>query len=117
MSSTSRIFDNWVTQARKGVLELGVINSISGVRVYGYDIVKTLNGTDGLVINDGTIYPILSRLKREGLVATTVEESPDGPARKYYHLTAKGDQLLTQMNEYWSHLQLSIDSLKREGKR
>ena len=60
--------DNWTTQLRKGVLELCILNIIGRSRVYGYDIVKQLRGVDALVVREGTIYPILSRLKRDGLV-------------------------------------------------
>src|SRR5690348_9889842 len=60
-------FANWTTQLRKGILELCVLSAIRGQRLYGYDIVKTLRTLDGLVMSEGTIYPILSRFKREGL--------------------------------------------------
>ena len=65
--------DNWTTQLRKGVLELCILNIIGRSRVYGYDIVKQLRGVDALVVREGTIYPILSRLKRDGLVRTSLE--------------------------------------------
>src|SRR4030095_2634426 len=94
-------FDNWITQLRKGMLELCILNSINGRRLYGYDIVKSLRGTDGLVISEGTIYPILSRLHREGLVSSDLEESTEGPPRKYYQLTRAGRLQLARMNQYW----------------
>lgn len=110
------LLERWVTQLRKGMLELCVLHAIrgGGGRVYGYDVVKRLRGLDGLVISDGTIYPILSRLKRDGLVSSTIEESPEGPPRKYYRLTAKGDRLLREMNGYWQTIQTGIESLKSE---
>jgi PadR family transcriptional regulator PadR len=76
-----RFFENWATQLRKGVLELCILNAISGRRLYGYDIVRKLRDIDGLVISEGTIYPILSRLKKENFVETSIEESNEGPAR------------------------------------
>ncbi|HKI86692.1 MAG TPA: PadR family transcriptional regulator, partial [Thermoanaerobaculia bacterium] len=57
--------DNWATQLRKGLLELAILNAIAGDRLYGYDIVRRLRDIEGLVISEGTVYPILSRLKRE----------------------------------------------------
>jgi PadR family transcriptional regulator, regulatory protein PadR len=78
------VADNWTTQLRKGVLELGILNVIGRSRVYGYDIVRQLRDVDALVVREGTIYPILSRLKRDGLVRTSLEESPAGPARQSY---------------------------------
>ena len=112
----SAFFDNWVTQLRKGMLELCILNSINGRKVYGYDIVKTLRGTDGLVISEGTIYPILSRLKRDGLVRTSLEEAPTGPARKYYELTRRGQQLLEEMNSYWDTLSRGMSDLRNGGR-
>jgi len=106
-------FDNWVTQLRKGMLELCILNSINGRRVYGYDIVKTLRDTDGLVISEGTIYPILSRLHREGFVTTSVEDSSSGPPRKYYELTKPGAQQLTRMNDHWQSIQSGINALRK----
>jgi PadR family transcriptional regulator PadR len=107
------IDDNWTTQLRKGVLELCILNIVGRDRVYGYDIVRQLRGLDGLVISEGTIYPILSRLKRDGLVRTSLEESPEGPARKYYELTRRGEQLRDDMNAYWDGLAKGISDLMR----
>ena len=107
--------DNWTTQLRKGVLELCILNIAGHSRVYGYDIVKQLRGLDGLVISEGTIYPILSRLKRDGLVRTSLEESPEGPARKYYELTRRGEQLRDDMNAYWTLLAEGVSDLMRRS--
>jgi PadR family transcriptional regulator PadR len=106
--------ENWTTQLRKGVLELCILNIIGRSRVYGYDIVKQLRGVDALVVREGTIYPILSRLKRDGLVRTSIEESSEGPARKYYELTRRGEQQLSEMNAYWTKLTSGIHALSEE---
>ncbi len=108
----NRFFDNWATQLRKGMLELCVLNAIKGTSLYGYDIVRKLRAINGLVISEGTIYPILSRLKREGFVQTTLKESSEGPARKYYELTAKGEKMLGRMNDYWEDIKTGTDVLK-----
>ena len=110
------VTDNWTTQLRKGLLELCILNVIGYQRVYGYDVVKRLRDIDALVVAEGTIYPILSRLKRDGLVKTSLEESPAGPARKYYELTKRGEQLLAQMNAYWDVLTNGIDTLRKESR-
>ncbi len=110
----AKFFDNWSTQLRKGILELCILNSIKDRSLYGYDIVRTLKVIPGLVISEGTIYPILSRLKREDFVQTTVKESSEGPARKYYELTPKGLQILQNMNDYWQDVKNGTDSLKVE---
>ena len=109
-----RFFDNWSTQLRKGMLELCILNVIKSSNLYGYDIVRKLRDIPSLVISEGTIYPILSRLKREGFVQTTIKESPEGPPRKYYELTEKGRQILHNMNDYWLDIRSGTDSLKGE---
>ena len=112
----NRFFDNWSTQLRKGMLELCILNAIRGTSLYGYDIVRKLRNIEGLVISEGTIYPILSRLKREGFVQTTIKESTEGPPRKYYELTSKGEKILSQMNDYWKDIKTGTDILKGEEK-
>jgi len=103
---------SWTTQLRKGALELAVLNALNGDRLYGYDIVRILRRHDGLMIGDGTVYPILSRLKADGLVRATIEDSPDGPPRKYYEMTRAGREALTEMNDAWQSLVSSIDVLR-----
>ena len=107
--------DNWTTQLRKGTLELCMLNIVGQEPVYGYEIVKRLRGVEALVIREGTVYPILSRLRREGLVSTTLRESPEGPARKYYELTPRGRRLRQEMNRYWEVLKKGMDALNTEG--
>mgnify|MGYP001813371245 CR=1 FL=1 len=106
--------ENWTTQLRKGILELCILNALSGRRRYGYEILRTLSGIESLVVSDGTIYPILNRFKREALVRTTIEESPDGPPRKYYELTDKGHAQLSWMNDHWLRLLHGIENLRKE---
>jgi len=108
-----KFFENWATQLRKGMLELGILNAICGDRLYGYDIVRRLRQIEGLLISEGTIYPILSRLKRQGLVATSIEESGEGPPRKYYQLSPVGEQMVAAMNDYWGKIKAGTDSLKQ----
>ena len=103
---------SWTTQLRKGALDLAVLNALNGDRLYGYDIVRILRRHEGLIISDGTVYPILSRLKADGLVRATIEESPDGPPRKYYELTRAGRDALTEMNEAWDALVSSVENLR-----
>jgi PadR family transcriptional regulator PadR len=108
---------NWTTQMRKGLLELCVLATLKTERMYGYDIVKKLSSINGLVMGEGTIYPILSRFKKDGLVGTTLAESPEGPARKYYRLTELGRQLLNKMLESWAEVRDGIEAVtKKEPK-
>src|SRR3954465_7180795 len=106
---------NWTTQLRKGLLELCVLATLKSRRMYGYDIVKRLSAVDGLVMGEGTIYPILSRFKKEGLVDTTLAEAPGGPARKYYQLTARGRAVLTKMHDAWTEIRDGIDAVTAAG--
>jgi PadR family transcriptional regulator, regulatory protein PadR len=110
----SAFYDNWTTQLRKGILELGVLAALRGKRLYGYEIVKRLGNVPGLVIGEGTVYPILSRFKRDGLVTTTLVESNEGPARKYYELTPAGRRELANMRANWRAVRDGIDSLSPE---
>lgn len=114
---TDLSFDNWMTQLRKGLLELAVLNAIAAAPLYGYDIVRRLSDVDHLVITEGTVYPILSRLKNSGLVETYIEESQEGPPRKYYRLTARGRSDLYRMNQHWDSLHHAIGGLRKEQKR
>lgn len=107
--------DNWTVQLRKGILELCVLNALAGGERYGYDLVKRLLAVPGLGITEGTIYPLLSRLRVQGLVETRLVESPEGPARKYYRLTRSGKTTLELMNRYLQDLLEGIRSLQDEG--
>lgn len=114
---TDLTYDNWMTQLRKGLLELAILNTIAAAPLYGYDIVRRLSDVDHLVITEGTVYPILSRLKNSGLVATYLEESQEGPSRKYYRLTTRGRDDLDRMNQHWDSLHRAICGLRKDGKR
>jgi len=108
-------FDNWTTQVRKGLLELCILNALSGEERYGYDLVKTLINVPGLGVTEGTIYPLLSRLRVAGLISARLEESSAGPARKYYALTKDGRKLMHTMNTYMDELNASVTKLKQKG--
>ena len=107
-------FGNWTTQVRKGLLELCIVNLLARGELYGYDLVKQLAGVKGLVVTEGTIYPLLSRLKKAGLLKTRLEESSAGPARKYYSLTTEGHRDRTRLNAYWEELSQGISGLMQE---
>ena len=108
---------NWITQLRKGILEFCVLRTLQDESLYGYDIVRLLRTMEVLVISEGTIYPLLSRLRKEGLLDTYLEESPEGPARKYYQLTDRGRDILNQMKGVWSAMTKSIETaLGTKGK-
>ena len=111
----SDFFDNWIVQVRKGVLELCILRALERDERYGYELVKTLAAVPGLSLSEGTLYPLLSRLRVAGLVSTRLEESAEGPARKYYSLTRDGRRTLATMNEFLDELNKGTRSLHNGG--
>lgn len=108
-------FDNWTVQVRKGMLELCLLHVLARRECYGYELVRHLVRVPGLEVSEGTLYPILSRLRTQGLVRTRLEESPEGPARKYYALTPAGRKVMTLMEEYLDTLQAGARILRERG--
>jgi len=103
------------SQLRKGLLELAVLLVISRGPVYASDILKELKSNQLLVV-EGTLYPLLSRLKNEGDLDYQWQESKNGPPRKYYQLTNSGKKNLTQILSTWNNLNQSINSLIKNKK-
>ncbi len=95
---------------RRGMLEFCTLLIISGGEVYASDILKELKRADLLVV-EGTLYPLLSRLKTDGLLDYDWKESTSGPPRKYYTLTQKGKDKLSQLKATWRSLVESITQL------
>ena len=95
---------------RKGLLEFTVLLIISRGKVYASEIIEKLKSAD-LIIVEGTLYPLLSRLKTDGLLKYNWEESPAGPPRKYYELTDEGQNYLKLLRESWESLNNSLKSL------
>ena len=108
-------FDNWTVQVKKGVLEVCILNALAAEERYGYDLVKSLVEIHGLGVTEGTIYPLLSRLRVAGLIQSRLEESSAGPARKYYSLTAKGRKTMLLMNDYFTDLNRASERLRKKG--
>lgn len=96
--------DNWVTQLRKGILELCILNILKEKEYYGYNLVKKLVSIEKLEAKEGSIYPLLSRLKEQNLVKSRLEESNEGPVRKYYSLSDEGRDFVNIINKYFSEL-------------
>ena len=104
--------DEKFTAIRKGLLEYLVLKIISADKVYVADMLKRLGSTD-FSTQEGTLYPLLSRMRREGLVDYEWQESEAGPPRKYYELTGKGKAQLEELNEYWKQINKTINQLGR----
>ena len=106
-------FDNWTTQVRKGILELLILTSLQQQERYGYELVKNLVSVPGIDVAEGSIYPLLSRLKKQGFVETKLVESESGPARKYYSLTPNGRKKSQIMRTYFDGLVRGLNILEQ----
>ena len=95
---------------RKGMLEFLVLKIIAADQVYAADILQALNATD-FATQEGTLYPLLSKLRREELVDYEWKESESGPPRKYYKLTAKGREQLRETLEHWQKINQTVKNL------
>ncbi|MCU0679215.1 MAG: PadR family transcriptional regulator [Planctomycetes bacterium] len=104
--------ENTRAQMRKGFLEYCALLVIAAGKVYASDILVKLKDADLLVV-EGTIYPLLSRLKNSGLVSYEWEESQSGPPRKYYELTANGRAALAELSSTWQALARSVSALAK----
>lgn len=105
-----------VAQMRRGALEYCVLALLAGGDRYGFELVQKLAEIDGLVTSEGTIYPLLSRLRKEGAVETYWRESPNGPPRRYYGITRLGRTALHSFRTEWTRFRSAVDQLLEEGK-
>jgi PadR family transcriptional regulator PadR len=96
--------ENKITQLRKGILELALLTALYRNTHYGYSLVKELTSSGAVELKEGTIYPILARLAKDGLVQTQWVESTQGPPRKYYTLTAAGRATCEALNAEFGRL-------------
>src|SRR5512132_4312219 len=104
--------DDKFTAIRKGLLEFLILKIVSAREVYVADILERLSDTD-FATQEGTLYPLLSKMRRDGLLDYEWQESEAGPPRKYYQLTAKGSSQLGELNEYWKHLNTTVTRVGR----
>ena len=103
--------DGLLAQMRRGTLQYCVLALLAEEERYGFDLVRALASVDGMVTSEGTIYPLLSRLRRDGLVDSTWRESPSGPPRRYYRLTTKGRRTLDGFAVEWARFRDAVDAL------
>lgn len=98
------------TQLKKGTLELCILALVEKDRKYGYDLVEQLK-TLGMIITEGTLYPILIRLRTDGYLEATWEESEQGRPRKYYEITNKGRQMLSESINQWKQYVTIVNTI------
>ena len=108
--------DNTKSQMRKGMLEYCIMLLLKQQPCYANDIIQKLHQHTGicLIVMEGTLYPLLSRLKRDGLLGYEWRESTQGPPRKYYVLTDDGHKALAQLDASWEEIQRTVYFLKNE---
>lgn len=99
------------SQFRKGVVELAILALLHHDEAYGAEIVDRLSEYPGLAISAGTAYPLLSRLRKSGLIPSVWRESPVGPPRKYYRLTVAGERAFGAMAKEWRDMKDAMDNL------
>lgn len=105
--------ENTKAQMRKGVLELCILNMLQGKDAYANEIIEELKKAE-LIVVEGTLYPLLTRLKNGGLLAYRWEESSSGPPRKYYGLTELGKSALKELRLTWERLQEAVNQSMTE---
>jgi len=108
--------DNAKAQMRKGVLEYCILLVLNDKSLYASDIIENLKNAKMIVV-EGTLYPLLTRLKNEKLLTYKWEESTQGPPRKYYELTNEGKEFLTGLEISWTELVNAVKTIKNKNKK
>jgi len=103
--------DKWEVQLRKGCLELAILAALWDGKLYGLEILRRLESASDLIVSEGTVYPLLSRLKAMGLVESEWVESDAGHPRKYYALTPAGRLRGREMAAMWTRFSASMSRL------
>ena len=109
------IVENTQTQMRKGILEYCILSIISRGEIYASDIIAELKNANLLVV-EGTLYPLLTRLKNNGLLTYNWQESTSGPPRKYYILSPAGTEVLKRLDTTWEELSYSVNTSLKDRK-
>ncbi len=106
--------NKWISQVKKGTLTFIVLNILKdGKEFYGYDLITEIKKATAIEIAEGTLYPLMNRLKTDGLIDSKWVEQTSGIPRKYYHVTEEGKKTLKIMSDYWVNLNNSISNLSK----
>ena len=105
--------ENTKAQMRKGVLEFCILSVLKNKEAYTSEILDSLKSAKLLVV-EGTVYPLLTRLKNDGLLNYRWEESLSGPPRKYYELTELGQTFLNELNDTWTELSDAVNLITKQ---
>lgn len=104
------------SQMLKGILEGCLLGIIEKGETYGYEMIEKLEAYGFQMISEGSIYPVLMRMQKEGFVQSVMKESPSGPKRKYYTLTDAGQEEYEEFKMRWNNLSDSVNRLVKEEK-
>ena len=104
--------DNAKSQMRKGMLEYCILLLLKQQPAYASDVIERLKEAELLVV-EGTLYPLLTRLKKEGLLNYNWQESTQGPPRKYYELSPEGRTFLSELDQAWEEIAHTVEILKK----
>ena len=107
------MIDNIKSQMRKGILEYCILLCLEGKEAYTNELIQRLKQANLLVV-EGTLYPLLSRLKANGLLTYRWQESTEGPPRKYYDITEEGKNILTDLENEWNAINQSVKLIQGE---
>ena len=106
---------NWLPQVRRGVAEHCVLALLASGEKYGFELARELGVRGQIIASEGTLYPLLARLRRNGLVETSWRESTSGPPRRYYQLTSEGELALASFKKQWRVFRDVVDEILSEG--
>ena len=104
-----------LAQVRKGVAEQCVLALLAKRERYGFELARELGARGRIIASEGTLYPLLARLRRNGLVETSWRESTAGPPRRYYHLTRDGELALASFTKQWTVFRDAVEEILSEG--
>jgi len=103
----------WQSQLKKGTLSFIVLNILKDQEYYGYELIESVREHTEIEVAEGTLYPLMNRLKKDELVTSKWVEQESGIPRKYYILTDAGVNILKQMQVYWDDLETSIKRIRQ----
>ena len=106
-----QFIQKWMSQVKKGTLSYIVMGILNDEELYGYELIERIKSYTDIEIAEGTLYPLLNRLKKSELVSSRWVEQESGIPRKYYQLTEVGRTTLEEMNQYWNDLSQSIKKI------
>ncbi|WND04049.1 PadR family transcriptional regulator [Temperatibacter marinus] len=116
METTSdQVIERWIPQFKKGLLEFLILMKLQHDPLYGYEMAIEIKKLTSINLAEGTLYPLLNRLKRDGLVETEWQTEASGPPRKYYQITPMGRETLEKMKTYWTETHSSVLKMVNSG--